>query len=1173
MARIDDLLLLEKSGRLPPEMQADLDLLRKSGRVPPLEGAAPADMVKESAPTMNFDPWSIITAPISGIANIPSAIGGMVSKLASDYKTATIGSEAQQPKTLAEADKFYNQRAVAPRVKGLAEGIASGAALNIPDRFLPETTDEDRLAYRGLGNLVGQTVTGGLGYKALAQRAVAKKIAGGMSAEAAAQAVKQAGPTALQYLGLPAAMTAAEPLSRLDIPGAVESAFTGAGIGGLAKGAASTVGGAADYLTKERPARIAAAKLGGAPGIIKEVINRQTEGLVPNELIGVPGTTVEKIPIQRGANILSEHTKIAEEATRQQSTVMHDRMLAAAPRTETVPDPSSAQLAGILQDTDPAVQTTAMRKIAALGNRLQEEKGAANYDASQFAGLGQSAREAIAAAMGDITNEGATFQRLTKTYQNLNAIKAIDPQSERLLTVAKKAVEADINKFDKTAPEAVAGWHKWRQFYSNEVGARFGEDAPLGKLTKEKFGRATVPPEQRLNAMGEMEPNQVNNIYSSLRRGPGGGEAVDAVRAAHLQRFKELVLDPDGSPNPKKIVAQIASDPADSAVTRQWQALLGPDRFAGMRTLADELRKQGYTGVNAEGRGVLGPMEAFHVLRGGIQTAFGNPLAGSYHFITATVMRLSPELFDKLVSNRVGARLLAAGLMEPANTPRGRFIADRLAKQSNSLGVGQQFDEVRAAAEARDVTPKSPPLGLPSPVIQQPPPPSPRGLPEPGPGNRPPIPSAPLPDYGVGSQGPAAISGRAIDQAMKERVFAERAFAESPIQKAQLKRSLRSQQAAAGTKFAEEDAAAGNILDKYASQGPDVVEHKALIGVLTDKTASPILKDAARTVLKQYPNPVMPGPPVQQSLAEAPAVPPKSGVESAIDKIMRLEDEHSKIWANVLEKGEPVKFNESLKANKEQIDAAKAEVSPKTIGSIEFFDPKENRGSIVHASTKFPGQYQVTNFDKRGFMSDSQYKDIGEALRDAKSFGKERSTGNLDRLVASPEFQRGNELTRVVGLANELRLKGDGDGARLVEDAYQSNGWKAAKKIFDERAQAEAPHPADVIRARQAANEALKPKGRPSGAEVVNPVALMNRITKGGEKILVTPGEMGELRSTFGDAKARQWFSENGTQSLDDAISLFQENYGITADYNAWKAHLEDAFNVQARKKPAARRK
>lgn len=59
MARIDDLLLVEKSGLLPPNMQADLDLLRSKGIVPPKQGApsspmAPRQeepMVQQPAPT------------------------------------------------------------------------------------------------------------------------------------------------------------------------------------------------------------------------------------------------------------------------------------------------------------------------------------------------------------------------------------------------------------------------------------------------------------------------------------------------------------------------------------------------------------------------------------------------------------------------------------------------------------------------------------------------------------------------------------------------------------------------------------------------------------------------------------------------------------------------------------------------------------------------------------------------------------------------------------------------------------------------------------------------------------------------------------------------------------------------------------------------------------------
>ena len=106
-------------------------------------------------------------APLRGIAKAPGALYDMVTGLGSAYKTATVGSPEQQPKTLAEADKFYNNRPMLPRLQGTVEGLVSGAALGIPERFLPETTDPDRLAHRTLGGAVGSALPFNAGANAL----------------------------------------------------------------------------------------------------------------------------------------------------------------------------------------------------------------------------------------------------------------------------------------------------------------------------------------------------------------------------------------------------------------------------------------------------------------------------------------------------------------------------------------------------------------------------------------------------------------------------------------------------------------------------------------------------------------------------------------------------------------------------------------------------------------------------------------------------------------------------------------------------------------------------------------------------------------------------------------------------------------------------------------------
>jgi len=857
MPSIEVLLEGERRGLLDEDQKNILGEARRRGLAPGGEPAKPA------APTMNFDPMAMLTAPISGIANIPSAAYNMIANPLQAYKDLTIGSEAQQPKTLAEADKFYNNRAVMPRVVGTAEGLASGAAMGVPERFLPETTNPDRLAARGLGSAIGATLSGGAAYKKLGELGF-----GGL----------------VKNLGLPAFMGGAEPLSRLDIPGAIEGATTGAGLGGIAKGAADVAGSGLNYVGNVRPLRQQAAKAGGAAGVMKGIINPQTEAVVPNKLIGFPGETTEPISVQRGGAILGETKRIANEATTQEASAMHADMMRAAPK-EPISHPIAEVFSNLVAETDPAVQSAAMKKVAAIGNNLE---GKATYRASDFAGLGEVAQAQIAAEMGNLSSGNVTFENLVKTYQNLNRINTgKDLAAGRIVGIAKDIVKNGIDKFDKTAPDAVAGWYKFRDFYANEFGARFGENTPMGKLTKEEYSRFLKPDEMRMNDMGAMEPSEIKNVYDTMGKAPRGNEAVDAVQAAHLQRFKELITDQEGNPSAKQLVLQIAAEPKDSAVTRQWQALLGPRRFAGMKLMADTLRDAGYTGVNPEGRGVLGPMEAFHVLRGGLQAAGGNPLGASYHFITAGIMRLSPSLFDKMVSNRVGARLLAEGLMEKPGTPAGDRLTGRIEKVAADLGHPIDLNK-----EAwTDITPRADMVKNAGPIYQGPPPapaelPSPRiGLPAP-PGSIVP-PSVPMTSIPEAVRAPAYRSAQvykntpltpAMEKAVAKVQKAEQDALKTTPGTAENYAALKRQYAALqglGQRYPEMDMATEGILSKFQDGTvPNAVERQYLQALVADDKSTFNVKDAAAMALRNKPPAE-----VQYNLAPAPvngaaAVPP-----------------------------------------------------------------------------------------------------------------------------------------------------------------------------------------------------------------------------------------------------------------------------------------------------------
>lgn len=64
------------------------------------------------------------------------------------------------------------------------------------------------------------------------------------------------------------------------------------------------------------------------------------------------------------------------------------------------------------------------------------------------------------------------------------------------------------------------------------------------------------------------------------------------------------------------------------------------------------------------------------------------------------------------------------------------------------------------------------------------------------------------------------------------------------------------------------------------------------------------------------------------------------------------------------------------------IDERKAEVI-KQLSSCIALEAKTNRLTFIfHPSTKKPGYFQITYFDERGPLSDSQYSSIEQAAKD-----------------------------------------------------------------------------------------------------------------------------------------------------------------------------------------------
>lgn len=87
-------------------------------------------------------------------------------------------------------------------------------------------------------------------------------------------------------------------------------------------------------------------------------------------------------------------------------------------------------------------------------------------------------------------------------------------------------------------------------------------------------------------------------------------------------------------------------------------------------------------------------------------------------------------------------------------------------------------------------------------------------------------------------------------------------------------------------------------------------------------------------------------------------------------------------------------------------------------------------GVIIHKSTKAPGKYQVTTWDEKGFIGDSQYKSLEEAVYESLRDGftvEDRDTFN--RVVSSRKFDKWSEAFK----RNRANWDGANKGEGVIE--------------------------------------------------------------------------------------------------------------------------------------------
>jgi len=155
-------------------------------------------------------------------------------------------------------------------------------------------------------------------------------------------------------------------------------------------------------------------------------------------------------------------------------------------------------------------------------------------------------------------------------------------------------------------------------------------------------------------------------------------------------------------------------------------------------------------------------------------------------------------------------------------------------------------------------------------------------------------------------------------------------------------------------------------------------------------------------------------------------------------------------------------FQEKQKAIIEQ---AATEKTPSLYKKETYKGKEYTSGVIIHPSTKFPGKWQATAWDEKGFSGDSTHNTKEEAIQDAISSGN-RLVGRqeFDRIAKTKEFNDGNQSTADAQRSFEDSFKKRQERIKELEPRLQSVLKLAADTPADLR-------PVDVDRVMDAADD------------------------------------------------------------------------------------------------------
>ncbi len=868
MDRIQALLMLEKAGELPPDHQKALNTLRAAGEVPPLPGS--------EGPGLGERAFNAITAlPGAALSGLVNAPGKMISYIGDTAHLAGVEPPPDQSRL--------------SRLGQVGRGAINALGAGIPAEYglVAAPTNEAEQAQQRLGELVG----GGKLFSSI--YGLGKNIMRPVLSRLTAGTI----------------MGAAPGLATGDLPRAVEEGVGGGATVGIGEGVGRGIGAAASPIIDRfspagRALRAQNEALGGGKGVLNEINKQTVESRVPDL---APESYTTPVSVQEAGEIGRKAFYTSQKPLRELYTArLENEVLKTAPEDFHSSGAYVDVLSKLATEGPEAFRNPIQKKLGKIAGATEEQgfkgqqeaiKQAQDFERTNglnknYATAGVSkewfndAMKKVGALTEDdkvavknvfeTANEGqppTTPRGLIELYQSLGEVHGSDSVNN-VVKLAKQAVLHEINDIGKTYPDFPRAFKMWNKDYGRDVGQYYNKGTPGRALFEQEYGRPKNPDSLAIPSLVKMAPEEAQNVMQGIRQGPSGPAATDAISSGTYQHLLEKHQTAYGT-NWKAFVEDI-SKPQQR---RTYEVLLGP-RFEPVMKLKNALLENGLSNYSASNPSAVKVSENFHTIYGGAQAVgLATGLGGGgfsmiYHLGQAAYMKLKPEMAAKIINDRSGLKLLAAGLLEKPGTPKANRIVSKLGEVIDRVGPEPQKPggAGQPVSDAEIVRP-----GLPLPGM---------GVSKSAAGSAEVFQDAF--NQGQSPEGAAALRVRMNAEAQKaakygdlvnpitdvpfnraeqsaqvfqEADLAHKAFLQSPQGKEALLKSLRAQEGRNRGKYADTDQTVQDLRTLFGgdnSFGPNIEEHTALTDILRDRTAPANLKDMARSVLQRYPKPVIP---------------------------------------------------------------------------------------------------------------------------------------------------------------------------------------------------------------------------------------------------------------------------------------------------------------------------